>query len=174
MGEEAQTLLSGRHFGPTLSLVAALQKRFVRRRTDHGAAAVEFGLVLVPLLVIVFGIIQYGLYFWAMQAGTNATGEALRRLTVGDCQTSTQLTTLLKDRLGMATSNPNGVTAVVVYKKSDHTVTTAPGQLGDNIDLTVTFDALNMHLPFIPMPNNGSVTRHFFGRVEDTTSNGCA
>ena len=163
---------------PTLTDVAGSQKRFLRRRTDHGAAAVEFGLVLVPLLVIVFGIIQYGLYFWAMQAGTNATGEAVRRLSVGDCQSSTELKNLLKDRLGLATGNPSGVTAVVVYKKGDaaHTVTTAPGELGGNVDLTVTFSALNMHLPFIPVPDNGTVTRHIYARVEDTsaTTNGCA
>jgi Flp pilus assembly protein TadG len=158
--------------------VAGSEKRLIRRRTDHGAAAVEFGLVLVPLLIIVFGIIQYGMYFWAMQAGTNATGEAVRRLTVGDCQDSTQLKQLLSNRLGMATSNPSGITTTVVYRKGDGTqaITTAPGEVGDNVDLTVTFDALNMHLPFIPMPDGGTVTRHFFGRVEDTTptTNGCS
>jgi Flp pilus assembly protein TadG len=134
--------------------------------------------VLVPLLIIVFGIIQYGLYFWAMQAGTNATGEAVRRLTVGDCQDPAQLRDLVRSRLGMATSNAAGVTTVVAYRKDDagHTVTTAPGEIGDSVDLTVTFDALNMHLPFIPMPDGGRVTRHIFGRVEDTApgAGGCA
>ena len=125
--------------------------------------------MLVPLLIIVFGIIQYGLYFWSMQAGTNATAEAVRRLSVGDCQNNADLKNMLKGRLGIATSNPNGVTAVVVYKLDDagHTTTAAPGVLGGNVDLTVTFDALNMHLPFIPMPDGGSVTRHIYARVEN-------
>ena len=45
-------------------------------------------------LVLVFGVIQYGLYFWSMQAGTAAVGEAVRRMTVGDCQTDAQVQTL--------------------------------------------------------------------------------
>jgi Flp pilus assembly protein TadG len=149
--------------------VAGSERTRVRRRTDRGAAAVEFALVLVPLLVLVFGIIQYGLYFWAMQAGTNATGEAVRRLSVGYCQNSTDLRNMVAGRIGLATNNPSGVTTVVVYKKTDaaHTVTTTP-QIGDNVNLTVTFDALNMHLPFIPMPNGGSVTRDIYARVENT------
>jgi hypothetical protein len=34
-----------------------------RRRTDSGAAAVEFALVSVVFFLLLFGIIQYGLYF---------------------------------------------------------------------------------------------------------------
>ena len=41
--------------------------------------------------------------------------------------------------------------------------------------MTLTFNAVNMHFPFIPLPDNGKVTRSEFGRVEDTASlaNGC-
>jgi Flp pilus assembly pilin Flp len=37
--------------------------RFPRRRVDSGAAAVEFALVLPILVLILFGIIDYGLWF---------------------------------------------------------------------------------------------------------------
>ena len=35
----------------------------VNRRREHGAAAVEFALVMPILFLAVFGIIQYGLFF---------------------------------------------------------------------------------------------------------------
>lgn len=55
-------------------------------RPDHGAAAVEFALISVLLLTLLFGIVQYGLYFFqatAVASFTNQVGRlsALR----GDC-----------------------------------------------------------------------------------------
>jgi hypothetical protein len=46
---------------PTRRLRAIWRAR--RRRQDDGAAAVEFALVLPILVLILFGIIDYGLYF---------------------------------------------------------------------------------------------------------------
>ncbi len=54
-------------------------------RHEHGAAAVEFALVLVLLLTLLFGIIQYGFYFYSASTGSAAAREALRRASVGDC-----------------------------------------------------------------------------------------
>ncbi len=42
------------------------------RGADQGAAAVEFALVVPILVILLFGIIDYGLYF------TNALGGARR------------------------------------------------------------------------------------------------
>ena len=41
----------------------ALARSVRRRRTDDGAAALEFALVSVPLLTLLLGMLQYGLYF---------------------------------------------------------------------------------------------------------------
>jgi len=60
-----------------------------RTRDTRGAAAVEFAFVMLPMLYLVFGVIQYGLYFYARESGTQAVGDAVRRLSVGDCQDST-------------------------------------------------------------------------------------
>ena len=147
-------------------------------RTDSGASAVEFALIMLPLLYLVFGIIQYGMYFYAMQTGTSAVGEAARRLTVGNCQDSTQLKQFLADRLGAASENSaTDLHPVVTYKNgaSPPADTSAPGVVGGSVTVTLTFRTYNFNFPFVPLPHGGDVTRTVFGRVEDTTSltNGC-
>lgn len=149
-----------------------------RRRRESGASAVEFALISLPLLYLVLGIIQYGMYFYAMQTGSSAVGEAVRRLTVGNCQDSTQLKQFLADRLGAASATPEASLAPqVTYMDaaSPPASTPAPGVVGGSVTLTLTFSTINLHLPLIPLPNSGHVTRSVFGRVEDTTSltNGC-
>ena len=49
-----------------------------RRPGDRGAVAVEFALVLVPLVMLVFGIITSGLAFGQVIATTNAVREGAR------------------------------------------------------------------------------------------------
>ena len=152
--------------------------RTLRARSERGVAAVEFALIMLPLLYLVFGVIQYGLYFYGMQAGTSTVGEAVRRLTVGNCQDSTQLKQFLADRLGAASSDPPASLApLVTYKTgtSPPTDTAAPGVVGGSVTLKLTFQTIDLNFPFIPVPNDGKVTREVFGRVEDTTSltNGC-
>jgi Flp pilus assembly protein TadG len=48
------------------------------RRDDDGAAAVEFALVVVPLILIVFGIIAFGIVFAQQLALNNSAREAAR------------------------------------------------------------------------------------------------
>ena len=57
-------------------------RRRRRLREESGATAVEFALIMMPLLYLVFGVIQYSLYFYSMQSGTSAVGDAVRRLSV--------------------------------------------------------------------------------------------
>jgi Flp pilus assembly protein TadG len=53
-------------------------KRPRRHRYERGAAAVEFALVLPVLLLILFGIIEYGWVFTAQIVLTNAVSEGAR------------------------------------------------------------------------------------------------
>jgi Flp pilus assembly protein TadG len=147
--------------------------RFRRRRDEGGAAAVEFALVLIPLLYLVFALVQYGWYFYAMQSGSSAVGDAARRIAVGNCQTLAQAQTLIYNDLGAATtaSSSSGVTTTVTYTKADGSGSvSAPGEVGGAVTVTATFPTLNMHFPFIPVPNSGSVTRTNVARVEDIDS----
>ncbi len=53
-------------------------RKLDRFRRDEGAAAVEFALVLLPLLFIAFGIIGFGFVFTQQQALSNAARDAAR------------------------------------------------------------------------------------------------
>lgn len=151
--------------------------RFRRRRDEGGAAAVEFALVMLPLLWILFGLIQYGWYFYAMQTGTSAVGDAVRKVTVGDCQSDADLQTFITNRLGAAKSGSTAVSVTRTYKKLNAAGDafeddSAPGTIGGKVTIEVTFQTLNMHFPLIPVPNGGQVERQSTGRMEDTEASG--
>jgi Flp pilus assembly protein TadG len=144
-------------------------RRFSRRRDQSGAAAVEFALILPLLLLLVFGVIQYSWYFYAMQSGSSAVGDAARRLAVGNCQNVSQVKTLLKKDLGSATTaSASGITTTVTYVNPDGSPDSSPGHMGGSVTVSATFPTLNMHFPFIPIPNGGNVTRTNVARIEDT------
>jgi Flp pilus assembly protein TadG len=145
-----------------------------RRRTQKGAAAVEFALIAPIFILLIVGLIQYGFYFYAMQSGTSAVGEATRRMAVGDCQAESEVKNLLYGRLGAATTatSSSGITINTrSYTKADGTTTTAsPGEIGGTVTLTATFPTINLNFPLISMPNGGNVTRSATARIEDVSS----
>jgi Flp pilus assembly protein TadG len=46
--------------------------------SQKGAAMVEFALILIPLLILTFGLIEFGLLMYNQQVLTNATREGAR------------------------------------------------------------------------------------------------
>ncbi len=149
--------------------MAASSTRIARRhrRADGGAAAVEFALVSVLLFTLVFGIIQYGFYFWAAQVGTSAVRDAARysavgAKTCGNGTTDNELVATVRNQLGAAAV---GDTPASVARAYD-----APPTTGGNVTITVTFQALNIGLPFVPLPNGGRVTTTADARIESVTA----
>jgi Flp pilus assembly protein TadG len=63
----------------------ALLRRFARRQ--EGAAAVEFALVAVPFLALVFAIMETALVFFAGQALETAAADSARLIMTGQAQT---------------------------------------------------------------------------------------
>ncbi len=65
---------------------ARLARRFLRRQ--EGAAAVEFALVAVPFLALIFAILETALVFFAGQTLEAAVTDASRLIMTGQAQTA--------------------------------------------------------------------------------------
>lgn len=63
-----------------------IARRFVRH--EKGAAAVEFALVAVPFLALLFAILETALIFFAGQALETAAADASRLIMTGQAQTA--------------------------------------------------------------------------------------
>jgi Flp pilus assembly protein TadG len=75
------------------------------KRNDGGAAAVEFALVLIPLLLIIFGMVDFGYAYYTKITVSNAAHEGARASALGD--SSTEVTTRVDSIIsGAAVSNP--------------------------------------------------------------------
>ncbi len=150
----------------------ARQKIRGRRRREDGAAAVEFALVVTPLLILCFGMIQYGMYFYSAQVGSNTANATARQLSVGNCQSDTMLATYVNNQLGAAkTAN---ATIARTYTNPDGSGATASTvKTGGTVQVTITFDTLNMNFPLVPFLNDPEISRTVQARVEDTTDQGC-
>jgi hypothetical protein len=103
---------------------------------------------------------QYGLYFWADQGGSDAGRDAARLSAVGkptDCPTFEANVTAPIDSMG------NNFDITRTYTDSD-----GDGQIevGDNVTVTVTFDSIDLQIPFLPFIDHGQVSSTAKARVE--------
>lgn len=130
------------------------------RRSEQGAAAVEFGLIAILLFTLLFGIIQFSLWFWAWQAGGHAAREAARVAAVTPCDTA-KIQTAGQGPLGGA---PVTSAATVSVSK------TSPVKVGDSITVRVQFGTLN--LGFFP-GFTGNIDKSATSRVENVPAGGC-
>lgn len=151
----------------------ALASRWERRRDQAGAAAVEFALIMVPFLTLVFGVIQYGFYFYSAQTGSSTAGAAVRQLSVGNCQDPVALKSFISSKLGSASAGGLVIDGVV-YKNTDGTTATGSTvNVGGTTQLTFHFSSVNLHFPFVPFLSDATVRRSVTARVEDDTDEGC-
>jgi Flp pilus assembly protein TadG len=136
---------------------------FRRRGADRGAAAVEFALVTPLLLVMLFGIIDYGIWFTDSIALRQAVRDGARRGAVenfGSCSPAITGTTDA-DLHNLACSVASGVNPIsgtvavrVVIANDPASASGAAWQAGR----TLRVCALSQHtslLPFVPFPSGG-------------------
>jgi Flp pilus assembly protein TadG len=135
------------------------------RARESGAAAVEFALVSMVLITLLFGLLQYGWYFFSTQAATNAARDTARRLAVGDCTGTNEARDYARnqaDRSQLTLAwGPTSTPSSNSYGSMD---------IGDQLQVTVTVDAQILGL--LPMPADGVVTRTVKTRLEDMTVGG--
>jgi Flp pilus assembly protein TadG len=136
----------------------------LRSRDERGGAAVEFALLSVVFLTLLFGMIQYSLYFWSSQSSANAAREGARRGSVG--QSCTEL-------LAQAQANTKLVDSELkvtrrYYAPSDSTFSTpVAAATGNNVRVVITYDSVDLHFPFVPFLNDGKVRDTAVARVEN-------
>lgn len=145
-----------------------MRVRVTRRRVgghdERGAAALEFGLVVPVILMLVFGIIQYGFMYWSLQTAAATAREAARSLIVGTTETCTL------DRAEQLADNPavggGSPVAVARYFGTDGTATTGPVE-GGLVEVEVSLTTLDLNMPFLPLPDGGNVVQTAEARVEN-------
>jgi Flp pilus assembly protein TadG len=135
-----------------------------RARDDRGASALEFGLVAPVIFMFIFGIIQYGYLFWSLQTASATAREAARQLIVGTDPVCTQA-----QAVAMAASPAVGQvppTMAAVYHDADGSIVPQP-VVGGLVTVTVSFQTLDMGIPFLPVPDSGQVSQRSSARVEN-------
>lgn len=112
-------------------------------RSESGASAVEFALLLPVLMIILFGVIEFGIALYRQSVLTNASREGARLGIVQSVPaiTSGAINTAITNYLTPAGINPADVTRNIV----------AGGATGTPVIVTLTLPYTFVTLPgFIP------------------------
>jgi Flp pilus assembly protein TadG len=129
-----------------------------RSRGERGAAAVEFALVSLVFFTLMFGILQFGMWFWAWQQSGHAAREASRFAAVYPSCTS-----------GITDKGEEALEGAPVTSSSVTPSGAAPTQVGDPITVTVT--AQTIDIGFFDFFTPG-ITKAATSRVENIPSGG--
>ncbi len=138
------------------------RRRPLRRRSESGAVAVEFAFILPILLILVLGIIQYGMYFYARQGGSDVARDAARRAAVGEPAGCTAFKAMVRDNINQVTGTGSSATVTRTYTKANPALV----QVGDTVTVTVSFTSFDLNVPMVPMVQDGVVATTVKSRVE--------
>ncbi len=120
-----------------------MKKIIKRLRCQKGVAAIEFAIVLPVLMIIVFGIIEFGLLFYDKQVITNASREGAR-IGISDAVVSDADIEAVVDNY--VTNN------LITFGTAPTPPVTTIGRtgmdFGDDLTVTVTYD-----YDFLILPN---------------------
>ncbi len=129
-----------------------------RREEDRGAAALELALIALPLLLVVFGAIQYGYHYWSLQTAAATARELAREVAVGNDEARCKA--IAEAAAGGPALGP--VTVSYAYSPSK--------KIGATLTVTVSFESLGV-MPLVPLPRNSAgkvvVTQKATQQVQD-------
>lgn len=122
------------------------------RRSRDGTAAIEFALVLPIFLVLLLGILAYGIYFAAAHTTAQLAADAARASVAGltDAERASIARANVTSNLANYTMllDPNKVTVEAAAMPSDAT----------EFRVAIRYDASNLPIwsftPFFPMPSS--------------------
>ncbi len=80
------------------------------KRDTRGAAAIEFAIVIVPLLLFMFGIIEFSRAFWAKEALQQTAVDTARCMGLGLAACSPTTTTTAGQTYAVSVGNTWGLT----------------------------------------------------------------
>lgn len=124
----------------------------------------EFALVLPIFCLLLFGMIQYAMYFWSTQSGANAAREGARRGAVG--QTCAQLTATTTSLVKLRESSPAMTVTRNYYAATDTNFTTpvTPAN-GTNVRVHIHYTSTDLNFPLVPIDT--VVDEYAVARVEN-------
>lgn len=140
-------------------------KRMRTHGTETGAAAVEFALISGILFTLIFGTIQYGLYFWSLQSGSQAAREAARQAAVGALTCTQFRDAVLENSRG----ETNGTVSASREFFKDEAMTTHGAEIGGAVKVVVSFKSIDLGLPFVPFIKDGQISEASVARIENVT-----
>jgi len=119
----------------------------MNKEGERGAALVEFALVLPILLVILLGILDFGLYYYNDLQLTHVARDAARYLSVGkvdDASAAIADATLVSTTLGTPTldAGTSGNEATVTLTAVYHCLTPLPQIVGIDQDIDINASAV--------------------------------
>lgn len=122
--------------------------RVRRTRGERGAAVMEFALVFPIVVMIVFGIIQYGIHFWSMNTASAVARESARLMLV-----NSDFNGCVKPWAVKQAAMPSlGPVSVTLTNSSTGAALDPVAMLpeGTPIRITVSFDSLDLGMGMIP------------------------
>ena len=135
-----------------------VNRRVLGLRDQEGAVAVEFAIVMILLITILLGVIQFGIATSKLEVFESAAREGARFAAVSCAPTSPCTTTLISDRVKNAaigyTVGPGTPTA-----DRDCSLSSSFGQ---PVKVSWT-QAITINIPFVPGLNPRTISRTISG-----------
>jgi hypothetical protein len=154
--------------GMPVSRAARGSARTRSRDAEHGVAAVEFALVSGVFFLVLFGIIQYGLYFNDSIGARQGVREAARQGVVENFGFSTGCGSGSSSaRLRCSTAAEIGAITGTPYVKVMSSAT--PWKQGDSLIVCAMVKA-NAGLDLVPLPDHGWVRTRTQMVIEQQTA----